>query len=121
MNASGQTSAGLDWRGSDRTAVVAAARQAQPENAPIVLSLHEVSAAYGERVVLRNVTCSIPHGEITAILGPSGCGKSTLLRVPIEPWNLSRRGAYFPVPWRSAVKISTTAAFTPEPSASASG
>jgi len=81
MNASGQTSAGLDWRGSDRTAVVAAARQAQPENAPIVLSLHEVSAAYGERVVLRNVTCSIPHGEITAILGPSGCGKSTLLRV----------------------------------------
>ncbi|MEA2658943.1 MAG: phosphate transport system ATP-binding protein [Candidatus Binatota bacterium] len=81
MNASGETSAGLDWRGSDRPAVVRATRQAQPESAPIVLSLHEVSAAYGERVVLRNVACSIPQGEITAILGPSGCGKSTLLRV----------------------------------------
>jgi phosphate transport system ATP-binding protein len=37
--------------------------------------------AYGQRVVLKNVGCSVPEGEITAILGPSGCGKSTLLRV----------------------------------------
>jgi phosphate transport system ATP-binding protein len=81
MNASGQTSAGLDWRDSDRTAVVRTVRQTQPESAPIVLSLQGVSAAYGERIVLRNVACSIPDGEITAVLGPSGCGKSTLLRV----------------------------------------
>ena len=81
MKGSSQTSAGLDWRASNRTAVVSAARQAQPESAPIVLSLDSVSAAYGERIVLRDVACSFPQGEITAIVGPSGCGKSTLLRV----------------------------------------
>lgn len=81
MNGSSETSAALDWHGGDRTAVVRAAPQAQQQSAPIVLSLHGVSAAYGERVVLRNVACSFPQGEITAILGPSGCGKSTLLRV----------------------------------------
>lgn len=47
----------------------------------MVLSLQGVSAAYGERVVLRNLVCSFPENQITAIVGPSGCGKSTLLRV----------------------------------------
>jgi phosphate transport system ATP-binding protein len=80
MNASSETPAALDWRGSDGT-VVGAARQSQKECTPIVLSVQGVSVAYGERVVLRNVACCFPEGEITAIMGPSGCGKSTLLRV----------------------------------------
>ena len=46
-----------------------------------ILSVKNVSAAYGDRVVLRNVDCVMPEKQITAILGPSGCGKSTLLRV----------------------------------------
>jgi phosphate transport system ATP-binding protein len=81
LNSASATSAALDWRKTDSPAVIAATRQAQEASAPIVLSLHGVSVAYGERVVLRNVTCSFPKGEITAIVGPSGCGKSTLLRV----------------------------------------
>jgi phosphate transport system ATP-binding protein len=81
MNRSSETSAALDWRGSDRSVIVKTARQARRQSTPIVLSLHGVSAAYGARIVLRNVACSFPQGEITAILGPSGCGKSTLLRV----------------------------------------
>lgn len=81
MDASSETSTALDWRGSDRAVAVRTTRQTEEESAPIVLSLHGVSAAYGERVALRNIACSFPQGEITAILGPSGCGKSTLLRV----------------------------------------
>lgn len=81
MNASSETSTALGWRGRDRTVAVRTTRQTEAESAPIVLSLRGVSAAYGERVVLRDVACSFPQGEITAILGPSGCGKSTLLRV----------------------------------------
>ena len=80
MNESSATSAGLDWRGSD-TVVVGAGRQPQNESAPIVLAVQGVSVAYGKRVVLSDVTCAFPEGEITAIMGPSGCGKSTLLRV----------------------------------------
>jgi phosphate transport system ATP-binding protein len=78
MNTSSETA--LDWRGGD-TIVGGAARQPQKESGTIVLSVQGVSVAYGERVVLSNVACSFPEGEITAIMGPSGCGKSTLLRV----------------------------------------
>jgi phosphate transport system ATP-binding protein len=79
MNALSETSGALNWRGSDT--LIGAARQPQKENAPIVLSVQGVSVAYGDRVVLSNVACCFPEGEITAIMGPSGCGKSTFLRV----------------------------------------
>jgi phosphate transport system ATP-binding protein len=81
MNGSGESSVEWNWRGSDRAAIVEAVRQEAEKNAPTGLSLQSVSVAYGHRVVLKNITCSLPQGKITAILGPSGCGKSTLLRV----------------------------------------
>ena len=34
----------------------------------------------GDRLVLRDVSCTIPRGSVTGLLGPSGCGKTTLLR-----------------------------------------
>jgi phosphate transport system ATP-binding protein len=44
------------------------------------ISLSNVSIAYGDQPVLRDVTVDIPDGQITAIIGPSGCGKTTLLK-----------------------------------------
>jgi len=38
------------------------------------------SVSYGSNEAVKNVTCRIPAGFVTAIIGPSGCGKSTLLR-----------------------------------------
>ncbi|MBN1918757.1 MAG: phosphate ABC transporter ATP-binding protein [Verrucomicrobia bacterium] len=38
------------------------------------------SVLYGTNRAVEHVTCSIPAGQVTAIIGPSGCGKSTLLR-----------------------------------------
>jgi phosphate transport system ATP-binding protein len=35
---------------------------------------------YGDTQAIFDVTMSIPHGKVTALIGPSGCGKSTLLR-----------------------------------------
>ena len=35
---------------------------------------------YGPRQVLHELTFTIPHRAVTAIIGPSGCGKSTFLR-----------------------------------------
>ena len=40
----------------------------------------DLSAYFGDRAAIRNVSTSISQQAVTAIIGPSGCGKSTLLR-----------------------------------------
>ncbi|HEY1197673.1 MAG TPA: phosphate ABC transporter ATP-binding protein PstB [Thermoplasmata archaeon] len=39
-----------------------------------------LSAWYGKKQVLYDVTLDVPDAAVTAIIGPSGCGKSTFLR-----------------------------------------
>ena len=45
------------------------------------IEIQGVSKAFGPQAVLRDVSLSLPGGELTALLGPSGCGKTTLLRI----------------------------------------
>jgi NitT/TauT family transport system ATP-binding protein len=47
----------------------------------IALRFRNVRRAFGELVVIEDLTLDIDSGEFLAVLGPSGCGKSTLLRV----------------------------------------
>lgn len=44
------------------------------------LYIEDLTAGYGNRTVLRDLSLTLPAGQITALLGPNGCGKSTLLR-----------------------------------------
>lgn len=46
-----------------------------------VLLLREVSHAYGDHVVLVDVTLHIERGQKVVLVGPNGSGKSTLLRI----------------------------------------
>ncbi len=48
-------------------------------NIPII-EVQNLTAAYGNEVILDNVSFSIYEGEILVIAGGSGCGKTTLLR-----------------------------------------
>ena len=45
------------------------------------LELANITAAYGDSVVLRDVDLIVPSGSVVALLGPNGAGKTTLLRV----------------------------------------
>jgi phosphate transport system ATP-binding protein len=46
----------------------------------VVFELRNLSCYYGAFRAVREVSLSVPHNKITALIGPSGCGKSTLLR-----------------------------------------
>jgi branched-chain amino acid transport system ATP-binding protein len=45
------------------------------------LELQGVTAAYGDAVVLRDVSLTVPEGSVVALLGANGAGKTTLLSV----------------------------------------
>jgi thiamine transport system ATP-binding protein len=45
-----------------------------------MLSLDDVSVAFGGLPVVDHVDLELSDGQVLAVLGPSGCGKSTLLR-----------------------------------------
>jgi phospholipid/cholesterol/gamma-HCH transport system ATP-binding protein len=45
-----------------------------------ILSLHDVSVGYGERIVQNHLSFDVRRGSIFALMGGSGAGKSTLLR-----------------------------------------
>ena len=54
------------------------------------ISVNHVSAGYGEKQVLKDVSISFESGQLTGIIGPNGCGKSTLLKCIyrlLSPWS----------------------------------
>lgn len=47
----------------------------------IILKLSNVSKAFDDKEVLRNIELQVNEGDFVAVVGKSGCGKSTLLRI----------------------------------------
>ena len=56
-----------------------------PAELPLVefkdLTFSYAGAAGAERVILNNITLSVPRGKVTALMGASGGGKTTVLRL----------------------------------------
>jgi phospholipid/cholesterol/gamma-HCH transport system ATP-binding protein len=46
-----------------------------------LVELRNLTFGYGERVILDDVSLSIPRGKVTALMGASGGGKTTILRL----------------------------------------
>lgn len=51
-----------------------------PPATPVAIRVQNLTAAYGEDVILKDVSFEVKRGEIVVIAGGSGCGKSTLLK-----------------------------------------
>ena len=51
------------------------------ECAERVVEMENVSAAFGEHTVLRNISLLVRRGDGVALVGPNGAGKTTLLRI----------------------------------------
>jgi ABC-2 type transport system ATP-binding protein len=50
-------------------------------DAPPLVAVAEVSKSFGAKTALRNVSFSVPSGQICGLLGPNGAGKTTLFRL----------------------------------------
>ena len=48
---------------------------------PPVVMIEAVSKSFGSKEVLRDVSWTIPRGQISGLLGPNGAGKTTLFRL----------------------------------------
>jgi phosphate transport system ATP-binding protein len=46
-----------------------------------VLEARDITAWFGDHMVLEEVSLIMQAGRVTALIGPSGCGKSTFLRI----------------------------------------
>jgi branched-chain amino acid transport system ATP-binding protein len=59
-----------------------------------MLRIDSLSASYGEASVFRDVSLSIPDGQIVTLCGRNGAGKTTLLRcvMGLHPYT-GQRGA----------------------------
>ncbi len=56
-------------------------RESVPAGQVPALRVQDLTFAFGDHEVLRNVSLDIEQAEVVAVMGPSGCGKTTLGRL----------------------------------------
>ena len=52
-----------------------------PRLGQLVLEVKNVSKTYGEKILFKDLSFSLPRGAIVGVVGPNGVGKSTLFRM----------------------------------------
>src|SRR5690606_4317563 len=47
----------------------------------VMIEVKDISRSYGEKIILDEVSVTIPKGKVTSLIGSNGAGKSTLLSI----------------------------------------
>jgi len=66
---------------TDQTTLLPTVPAEAPAPPLATIEAREITAWFGDRMVLDRVSLTMQPGAITALIGPSGCGKSTFLRI----------------------------------------
>ncbi len=64
-----------------RQGPAAMALEAGPKSGRKVIEAHDISKAYGDKVIVRKLSVKILRGDRVAFVGPNGVGKTTLLKL----------------------------------------
>ena len=52
----------------------------RPTSNEVMIDIQNLKKAFGDHVVLKDISMQVNKGSVVAMIGPSGSGKSTLLR-----------------------------------------
>jgi ATP-binding cassette ChvD family protein len=71
----------LEEAGRDQTGRATIQLAPAPRLGGIVIEVENLSKAYGDRLLIDNLSFKLPPGGIVGVIGPNGAGKTTLFRM----------------------------------------